>query len=39
MSAIETGTYTDFSMIVHGRAEPMRVPTNGTIEVTNRCPL
>jgi len=39
MSAIETGTYTDFSMIVHGRAEPMRIPTNGTIEVTNRCPL
>jgi radical SAM protein with 4Fe4S-binding SPASM domain len=39
MSAIETGTYTDFSMIVHGRAEPMRIPVNGTIEVTNRCPL
>ncbi|MEA2336361.1 MAG: hypothetical protein QOE82_368 [Thermoanaerobaculia bacterium] len=39
MSAIETGSYTDFSVIVHGRAEPMRVPVNGTIEVTNRCPL
>jgi MoaA/NifB/PqqE/SkfB family radical SAM enzyme len=39
MSAIETGTYTDFSLIIHGRAEPMRVPVNGTIEVTNRCPL
>jgi radical SAM protein with 4Fe4S-binding SPASM domain len=39
MSAIETGSYTDFSMIVHGRAEPMRIPVNGTIEVTNRCPL
>jgi radical SAM protein with 4Fe4S-binding SPASM domain len=39
VSAIETGTYTDFSMIVHGRAEPTRVPVNGTIELTNRCPL
>jgi len=39
MSAIETGTYTDFSLIVHGRAETTRVPVNGTIEVTNRCPL
>src|SRR5437588_10041974 len=39
MSAIETGTYTDFSMVVHGRAEPMRVPVNGTIEVSHRCPL
>ncbi|MEA2327835.1 MAG: hypothetical protein QOE68_2794, partial [Thermoanaerobaculia bacterium] len=39
MSAIETGTYTDFSLTVHGRAEPMRVPVNGTIEVSHRCPL
>lgn len=39
MSAMETGTYTDFSLVVHGRAEPLRVPVNGTIEVTNRCPL
>jgi radical SAM protein with 4Fe4S-binding SPASM domain len=39
MSAIETGTYTEFSTIIHGRAEPRRVPVNGTIEVTNRCPL
>jgi radical SAM protein with 4Fe4S-binding SPASM domain len=39
MSAIETGTYTDFSLIVHGRAQTTRVPVNGTIEVTNRCPL
>jgi len=39
MSAIESGTYTEFSTIVHGRAEPTRVPVNGTIEVTNRCPL
>jgi radical SAM protein with 4Fe4S-binding SPASM domain len=39
MSAIETGTYTDFSLQVHTRAQPVRVPVNGTIEVTNRCPL
>ena len=39
MSALETGTYTDFSLIVHGRAQTTRVPVNGTIEVTNRCPL
>ncbi len=39
MSAIETGSYTDFSILVHGRAEPRRIPVNGTIEVTNRCPL
>src|SRR4051794_11156124 len=39
MTAIETGTYTDFSLIVHGRAQTTRVPVNGTIEVTNRCPL
>src|SRR4051812_19103001 len=39
MSALESGTYTDFSVIVHGRAEVTRVPVNGTIEVTNRCPL
>lgn len=39
MTAIETGTYTDFSISVHSKAEPRRVPVNGTIEVTNRCPL
>jgi radical SAM protein with 4Fe4S-binding SPASM domain len=39
MSALDSGTYTDFSLIVHGRAEVTRVPVNGTIEVTNRCPL
>jgi len=39
MSAIATGTYTDFSLTVHGHAEPMRVPINGTIEVSHRCPL
>jgi radical SAM protein with 4Fe4S-binding SPASM domain len=39
MTAIETGTYTDFSLIVHGRAQTTRVPVNGTIEVSHRCPL
>jgi len=28
MTAIETGSYTEFSTIVHGRAQPMRVPVN-----------
>lgn len=36
---METGTYTDFSRIVHESVNPLRVPVNGTIEVTNRCPL
>lgn len=39
MTAIETGTYSDFSLIVHQRGENTRVPVNGTVEVTNRCPL
>lgn len=34
---IETGTYTEFSHVVHVNA--LRVPINGTIEVTHRCPL
>jgi len=36
---IETQTYADFSRIVHDTVNPLRVPVNGTIEVTNRCPL
>jgi radical SAM protein with 4Fe4S-binding SPASM domain len=36
---IETQTYADFSRIVHDVVNPLRVPVNGTIEVTNRCPL
>lgn len=36
---IETQTYTEFSRIVHEYVNPMRVPANVTIEVTNRCPL
>lgn len=39
MTAIETGTYLEFSSTVHTKAERVRVPINGTIEVTNRCPL
>lgn len=36
---IETQTYADFSRIVHDVVNPLRIPVNGTIEVTNRCPL
>ena len=36
---IETGSYSDFSHAVYGAVMPLRVPANGTIEITNRCPL
>ncbi|HYR27740.1 MAG TPA: radical SAM protein, partial [Thermoanaerobaculia bacterium] len=36
---IETQTYADFSMRVHTELNAMRVPVNGTIELSNRCPL
>jgi len=36
---IETQTYADFSVLVHTEVIPMRVPVNGTIEISNRCPL
>ena len=36
---IETQTYADFSRIVHDQVNPLRIPVNGTIEITNRCPL
>jgi radical SAM protein with 4Fe4S-binding SPASM domain len=39
MTAIETGTYGDFSITVHQKGALTRVPLNGTVEVTNRCPL
>jgi len=32
-------SYTDFSAALHGRARGRRLPVNGTIEVTHRCPL
>jgi radical SAM protein with 4Fe4S-binding SPASM domain len=36
---IETLTYSDFSKVVHEEVNAQRVPVNGTIELTNRCPL
>lgn len=36
---IETQSYADFSRVVHAEVNPLRIPVNGTIEVTNRCPL
>lgn len=36
---IETRSYADFSFAIHADVNPMRIPVNGTIEVTNRCPL
>ena len=36
---IETHSYSDFSRVVHAEVNPLRVPVNGTIEITNRCPL
>ncbi|MFP5247187.1 MAG: radical SAM protein, partial [Thermoanaerobaculia bacterium] len=36
---IETQSYADFSRVVHEEVNPLRIPVNGTIEVTNRCPL
>jgi radical SAM protein with 4Fe4S-binding SPASM domain len=38
MTAIESGSYRDFSSIIHQQAAT-RTPLDGTIEVTNRCPL
>ena len=36
---METLPYVDFSSRVHNRSVARRVPVNGTIEVTRRCPL
>ncbi len=36
---IETLSYSDFSRVIHAEVNPARIPVNGTIEVTNRCPL
>jgi radical SAM protein with 4Fe4S-binding SPASM domain len=36
---IETGSYTEFSKIVHEGVGRKLVPITGTIELTNRCPL
>ncbi|MFZ2491258.1 MAG: radical SAM protein [Thermoanaerobaculia bacterium] len=39
MTVIQDKSYSDFSLLVHDAANPRRVPVNGTIEVTRRCPL
>jgi radical SAM protein with 4Fe4S-binding SPASM domain len=36
---IETASYADFSRIIHEEVNALRLPVNGTIEITNRCPL
>ena len=36
---METVPYADFSLKLHQRVMPDRVPVNGAIEVTQRCPL
>ncbi len=36
---MDTQPYADFSLQLHQRVAPQRVPVNGTIEVTRRCPL
>ncbi|HYO77189.1 MAG TPA: radical SAM protein, partial [Thermoanaerobaculia bacterium] len=36
---IETQPYSVFSRAVHDEVNPLRIPVNGTIEITNRCPL
>jgi radical SAM protein with 4Fe4S-binding SPASM domain len=36
---IETQSYSAFSRVVHDEVTPLRIPINGTIEITNRCPL
>jgi radical SAM protein with 4Fe4S-binding SPASM domain len=36
---IETKSYGDFSLSVHSNVNKLRVPVNGTIEISNRCPL
>lgn len=36
---MESGSYAEFSEIVHSSIYAKRVPVNGTIEVSHRCPL
>jgi radical SAM protein with 4Fe4S-binding SPASM domain len=36
---METASYSEFSLKLHRRVAAERVPANGTIEVTRRCPL
>ena len=32
-------SYADFSLLIHNETSPLLVPVNGTIEVSDRCPL
>jgi len=34
-----SGSYAEFSKKLHDTVNPLRIPVNGTIEVTDRCPL
>jgi len=36
---MQTLSYTEFSRRVHQEVNALRIPVNGTIELTNRCPL
>lgn len=36
---IESGTYAEFSLALHNKVNALQLPVNGTIEVTDRCPL
>jgi radical SAM protein with 4Fe4S-binding SPASM domain len=36
---IETANYSEFSLRLHTDVARMRIPVNGTIEISNRCPL
>jgi radical SAM protein with 4Fe4S-binding SPASM domain len=36
---IETLQYSDFSRVVHEEVNALRIPVNGTLELTHRCPL
>jgi radical SAM protein with 4Fe4S-binding SPASM domain len=36
---VESGSYAEFSAALHESVNPLRVPVNGTIELTDRCPL
>jgi radical SAM protein with 4Fe4S-binding SPASM domain len=36
---METLSYTEFSRRIHHEVNALRIPVNGTIELTNRCPL
>lgn len=39
MSAFEERSYGQLSLAVHARGQQTRIPLNGTIELSNRCPL